>query len=77
VVDGSSPVLLPLCGDIRRGPALSILFVAGFTPLSTYSQGGDREFSWSGLPLMPVLTNAKVRTSNTGQPLPITEKTPK
>jgi hypothetical protein len=31
---------------------------------------------WSGLPLVPVLTNAKLRTSNTGQPLPMTEKTP-
>ncbi len=38
-------------------------------PLSTISQVGDREFSWSGFPLMLVLMNAKVRTSDTGQPL--------
>ncbi len=31
-------------------------------PLSTYTQGGDGEFSWLGPPLSLVLANAKVGT---------------
>ncbi len=51
------------------------LFILTLLPLSTISQGGDREFSWVGPPLMLVLTYiyAKVRTSNMGQPLLMTK----
>jgi hypothetical protein len=71
--DGSSPVLFPLHGDIGQRTAPSFFFsLPTSLSLSTISQGGDREFSWSGFPLMLVFTHAKVGTSDMGQPSPVT-----
>ena len=44
-------------------------------PLSTYSQGGDGEFSGMGPPLSSVLANAKVGTWDMGQPIQTTYPT--
>jgi hypothetical protein len=43
--------------------------ILSLLPLSTVSQGGDRAFSWSDLPLVSVLTHAKVKMKDTGQAL--------
>jgi hypothetical protein len=72
-LDGFSSVLIPLRGDLGQGTIPSLDFYrADFTPSFHHLQGGDREFSWSGPPLMFVLTPAKVRTSYMGQPLQMT-----
>jgi hypothetical protein len=56
-------------GDSSFNKLFSILFLL---PLFTVLQGGDREFIWSGFPLMVVLTHAKVGTSDVGQTLLMT-----
>ncbi len=60
----------PHVGKLDRGQShhYTFFYLANFTPLSTVSQGGNREFTWSGFPLMLVLTHAKVRMGDMDQP---------
>jgi hypothetical protein len=50
----------------------TFITVPALLSLSTVSQGGDREFNWSGSLLMFVLTHAKVGTSDMVQSLQMT-----
>jgi hypothetical protein len=70
---GPPPPSFPQMGtyDGRQPIHRSFIIIPTLLPLSTISQGGNREFSWSGSPPMFVLSYAEVGTGDMGQPLQI------